>query len=80
MLLGKGESIKSLHTRLLRLQAPPHVRATLPSTESDSDSSSDCSLYIPPGAHVQYSICCGTRGLKVTSTSTCLKTQSRLKS
>ena len=69
LLLGKGRSIKSPRTHLLRLRAPPHVQATLPSSgsKSDSDSSSDCSLYIPPGAHVQYSICCGKHSLKVTS-------------
>ena len=43
-------------THLLRLRAPPHVRATLPSSESDSesdsDSGSDCSLHISPGADV----------------------------
>ena len=45
-------------TRLLRLRAPPHVRATLPSSgsDSDSDSGSDCSLHIPPDADVQYSV------------------------
>jgi hypothetical protein len=69
--VGKRRKYK-VPTRLLRLRAPPHVRATLPSSgsESDSESGSDCSLYIPPGADVQYSVCCGKPGLRVTSTST----------
>ena len=75
-------------TCLLRLRAPPHVRATLPSSGSDSesDSGSDCSLHIPPGADVQYSVCGGKPGLKVTSNSTSIwtpiasRTRSRLKS
>ena len=46
---------------LLRLKAPPQVRATLPSTDSsDSDTSgSDCSLHIPADPNVQYSLHCG---------------------
>jgi hypothetical protein len=31
---------------------------------------SDCSLHIPSGADVQYSVCRGKPGLSVTSTST----------
>ena len=59
-------------THLLRLKAPPHVRATLPSSgsDSDSDSGSDCFLHIPPGADVQYSVCGGKPGQKVLSNST----------
>jgi hypothetical protein len=58
---------------LLILRAPPYyVRAILPSSgsESDSESGSDCSLYIPPGADVQYSVCRGKPGIRVISTST----------
>ena len=56
-------------TRLLRLRAPPHVRARLPSTDSsDSDiSGSDCSLHIPAGANVHYSTHGGKPGLQVTT-------------
>ena len=44
-------------TSLIRLRAPPHVRTTLPDSNSDSDTSgSDCSLDIPSGANVEYSI------------------------
>ena len=86
-IVGKRRKYK-VPTRLLRLRAPPHVRATLPSSgsESDSDSGSDCSLHIPPGADVQYSVCRGKPGLKVTSTSISTwtpiasRTRSRLKS
>ena len=85
--VGKRRKYK-VPTRLVRLRAPPHVRATLPSSgsDSDSDSGSDCSLDIPPGADVQYSVCRGKPGLKVTSTSTSTwtpiasRTRSRLKS
>ena len=75
-------------TRLIQLRAPPHVRSTLPdSTDSDSDTSgSDCSLNIPSGANVEYSLCHGKPGLKVASNSTSTwtpiasRTRSRLKS
>ena len=85
-LVGKGGSIKS--PRACSDWAPPHIRATLPSSdsESDSDSGSDCSLHIPPGVDVQYSICHGKPGLKVTSKCTftwtpiASRTRSRLKS
>ena len=72
-------------TRLIRLRAPPHVRATLPDSNSDSDTSgSDCSLNVPPGANVEYSLHHGKPGLKVASNSTwtpiASRTRSRLKS
>ena len=44
--IGKRRKYK-VPTHLLRLRAPPHVRATLPSTDSSSDSDSsgsDCPL------------------------------------
>ena len=43
--VGKRRKYK-VPTHLLRLRAPPHVQATLPSSgsESDSYSGSDCSL------------------------------------
>lgn len=59
--IGKRRRNK-VPTRLLRLRAPPHVRATLPSTDS---SDSDCSLHIPADADVQYSLHRGKPGLQV---------------
>ena len=58
--------------RLRRLRAPPHVRASLPSSDSSAGetSDSDCSLHIPDGADVQYSPHGGQPGLRVTSKST----------
>ena len=58
-------------TRLLRLRAPPHVRASLPSSGSSASgaetSDSDCSLHIPAGADVHYSPHSGKPGLWVTT-------------
>ena len=85
--VGKRQKYK-VPTRLIRLRAPPHVRANLPSTSdsSDSDSSgSDCSLNIPAGAKVLYSQCGGKPGLQVTTSSTATwtpissRTRSKLK-
>ena len=70
--IGKRRKYR-VPTRLLRLRAPPHVRANLPSTSdaSDSDTSgSDCSLHIPANANVQYSLRHGKPGLQVTTSST----------
>ena len=67
--IGKWQKYK-VPTRLIRLRAPPHVCANLPSTSdsSNSDSSgSDCSLNIPAGASVHYSQHGGKSGLQVKS-------------
>lgn len=85
--VGKRKKYK-VPTRLIRLRAPPHVRANLPSTSdsSDSDTSgSDYSLNIPAGANVHYSQRGGKPGLQVTSSSTATwtpissRTRSKLK-
>ena len=65
---------KSRHkvpTRLLRLRAPPHVRASLLSSDSSAGetSDSDCSLNIPAGADVCYSPHSRKPGLQVTTKS-----------
>ena len=54
--IGK-RSWHKVPTRLLRLRAPPHVRASLPSSDSSAGdtSDSDCFLHIPAGADVCYS-------------------------
>ena len=54
--IGKRSRHK-VPTRLLRLRAPPHVRARLPSSDSSAGetSDSDCSLHIPDGVDVCYS-------------------------
>ena len=59
--VGKQHKYK-VPTRLIRLRAPPHVRANIPSTSDSSDSESsgsDCSLHIPAGADVHFSQCGG---------------------
>ena len=50
---------------LVRLSAPPHVCASLPSSDSSAGktSDSDCSLHIPAGADVHYSPHSGKPGL-----------------
>ena len=65
---------KSRHkvpTCLLRLRAPPYVRASLPSSDSSASgaetSDLDCSLHIPAGADVHYSPHSGKPGLRVTT-------------
>ena len=57
---------------LLRLRPPPHVRASLPSSDSSTGetSDSDCSLHIPAGADVRYSPHSGKPGLQVITKST----------
>lgn len=71
--IGKRSRHK-VPTRLLRLRAPPHVRASLPSSDSSASgaetSDSDCSLHIPAGADIQYSPHSGKPGLRVTTKST----------
>ena len=59
-------------THLLRLRAPPHVRASLPSSDSSAGetSDSDCSLHIPASADVHYSPHSGKPGLQVTTKNT----------
>ena len=54
--IGK-RSWHKVPTRLLRLRAPPHIRASLPSSDSSigETSDSDCSLHIPASADVHYS-------------------------
>ena len=55
-------------TCLLRLRAPLHVHASLPSSDSSVETSdSDCSLNIPAGADVHYSPHSGKPGLRVTT-------------
>ena len=85
--VGKRQKYK-VPTRLIRLRAPPHVRANLPSTSDSSDSESsgsDCSLHIPAGANVHYSQHGGKPGLQVTTSSTATwtpissRTRSKLK-
>ena len=58
-------------THLLRLRAPPHVRASLPSSDSSAGetSDSDCSLHIPASADVHYSPHSGKPGLRITTKS-----------
>jgi len=69
--IGKRSRHK-VPARLRRLRAPPHIRASLPSSDSSAGetSDSDCSLHIPDGANVQYSPHSGKPGLRVTSKST----------
>ena len=57
---------------LLRLRASPHIRASVPASESSAaeTSDSDCCLHSPDGADVQYSPHSGKPGLWVTSNST----------
>ena len=59
-------------THLLRLRAPPHVRASLPSSDSSAGetSDSDYSPHIPASADVHYSPHSGKPGLQVTTRST----------
>ena len=56
-------------THLLRLKVPPHVRASLPSSDfsAGETSDSDCSLHIPASADVCYSPHSGKPGLLVTT-------------
>ena len=55
--IGKRSRHK-VPTRLLRLRAPPHVRASLLSYDSSAGetSHSDCSLNIPAGADVCFTV------------------------
>ena len=86
--IGKGASIKSLHTCLdcELLHTFEQLRLLLtPAVTSDS-SGSDYSLHIPPDADVVFSLCCGKPGFNVTTDSTSTwtpvasRTRSRLKS
>ena len=69
--IGK-RSWHKVPTCLLRLRAPPRVRASLPSSDSSASgaetSDSDCFLHIP--ADVHYSPHSGKPGLPVTTKST----------
>ena len=69
--IGKRSRHK-VPTCLLRLRAPPHVCASLPSSDSSTGETSDldCSLHIPAGADVHYSPHSGKPGLRVTTKST----------
>ena len=65
--IGK-RSWHKVPTCLLRLKAPPHVRASLPSSDPNTGetSDSDCSA----SAVVHYSLHSGKPGLRVTTKST----------
>ena len=68
VVLGKRSRHK-VPTRLLRLRALPHVRASLPSSDPSAGETSDldCYLHIPDGADVHYSPHSGKPGLRVTT-------------